>query len=66
MDDKAKAAEAAEIDDDFNQAILLLTEEEAQEKLFLLATMLRLASEDKGLSRRTAADYVLGFLKVKQ
>lgn len=54
---------AVEIDDDLNQAVMLLSEEELQDKLFLFATLLRLGSERTGASKRAAADYVLGFLK---
>lgn len=53
-----------EIDDDFNQAILLLTETELQEQLFLFAHLLRLNGVNaSGMSNRAAADYVLGFLR---
>lgn len=58
-----QAREFSEIDDDLNQAVLLLNEEELQEKLFLFATLLRLGHEAGGTSKRSAADYVLGFLK---
>lgn len=60
------AQEMAEIDDDFGQAILLLTEEELQDKLFLLAHLLRLRQESDGLSKRAAADFVIGFLQVRK
>lgn len=54
--------EVKEIDDDFNQAIMLLSEAELQDKVFLLASLLRMDLEKEGMSKRTAADYVLGFL----